>query len=131
MFVSKDLAERYTLNTDDLSLTCKENRKAALTVGRDDVAQAWSMAEMIAASMLEMEHGDDDMFSAGQQPFSKNLLESLIFHFAKIYDIQTAAMLCCVFGRHCLPLDQLYRTSSSSGSKSVSQSVSIIKFLFF
>lgn len=119
LYVSKDLAERYLINTDDLVGMCKVNRKAALSIGRDDVAQAWSMAEMISLGIMEMEHGDD---VAGQQPFSKNLLESLIFHFAKIHDVQTAAMLCCAFGRHCP--DQLYRTSSSSGSKSVSQSVS-------
>lgn len=124
MFVSKELAERYVINTENVLDMCRKNRQIALTLGdRDDVAQAWSMAEMIATGLHEMESSDDDMF-AGQNPFSKNLLESLIFHFAtKVHDIQTAAMLCCAFGRHCPPPDQLYRTSSS-GSKSVSQSVS-------
>lgn len=122
MFVSRELADKYVINTENLLDMCRRNRQIALSLGgRDDVAHAWSMAEMIAAGLTDGD-GADDMF-AGQNPFSKNLLESLIFHFAKIHDIQTAAMLCCAFGRHCPPPDQLYRTSSS-GSKSVSQSVS-------
>lgn len=123
MFVSKELAEKYVINTENLLDMCKRNRQIALSLGgRDDVAHAWSMAEMIAVGLADVESADDDMF-AGQNPFSKNLLESLIVHFAKIHDIQTAAMLCCAFGKHCPPPEQLYRTSSS-GSKSVSQSVS-------
>lgn len=125
MFVSRELAEQYVIATESSLLDmCKQNRESAMAVGRDDVAHAWSMAEMIAAGLGELESAPDEDMFAGQNPFSKNLLESLIFHFAKIHDIQTAAMLCCAFGRHCPPQDQLYRTSSS-GSKSVSQSVSI------
>ena len=47
-----------------------------------------------------------------------------ILHFAQNYDIQTAAMLCCAFGRHCPPYE-MSRTSSMS-SKSMSQSVSTL-----
>lgn len=130
MFVSKELALSYVINTDDPLEMCKQNRQIALSVGRDDVAHAWSMGEMIAAGLSELEAADEDMF-AGQNPFSKKMLESLIMHFAKIHDVQTAAMLCCAFSRHCPPMDQLYRTSSSgSGSKSVTQSVSKGGFLF-
>lgn len=125
IFVSKELAQRYVINTENLLEMCKQNREIALAVGgREDVAHAWQMAEMIAAGLSELDCAEEDMF-AGQNPFSRNLLESLIFHFVKIHDVQTAAMLCCAFGRHCPPPDQLYRTSSS-GSKSVSQSVSIV-----
>lgn len=125
MFVSKELAEQYVINTDNVLEMCKENHRVAVAVGgRPDVAHAWSMAEMVAGGLNELESAEDDML-AGQNPFSKNLLESLICHFVKIHDIQTAAMLCCAFGRHCPPQDQLYRTSSS-GSKSVTQSVSLL-----
>lgn len=123
MYVSRELAEQYVLNTDSLVDMCQQNRKIAISVGRDDVAHAWSMAEMIAGGLNDLESASEEDMFAGQNPFSKNLLESLIFHFAKMHDIQTAAMLCCAFGRHCPPQDQLCRTSSS-GSKSVSQSVS-------
>lgn len=51
-----------------------------------------------------------------------------ISHFARIYDIQTAAMLCCAFGRHCPSLYELSRSSSSS-SKSVNQSVCMHLFV--
>lgn len=33
--------------------------------------------------------------------FSSNLIQSMIFTSLKNFDVQTAAMLCCVFGRHC------------------------------
>lgn len=45
-----------------------------------------------------------------------------ILHFAQHHDIQTAAMLCCAFGRHCPP-NELSRSSSLS-SKSIIHSVS-------
>lgn len=45
-----------------------------------------------------------------------------ILHFAQHHDIQTAAMLCCAFGRHCPPYE-LSRSSSLS-SKSIVHSVS-------
>lgn len=48
-----------------------------------------------------------------------------ISYFAQNSDVQTAALLCCAFGRHCPPMNDLSRTSSLSG-KSINQSVSSI-----
>lgn len=46
-----------------------------------------------------------------------------ISHFAQKCDIQTAAMLCCAFGRHCPSNAEISRSSSLSG-KSLNGSVS-------
>ncbi|XP_055599327.1 GATOR complex protein Wdr59-like [Uranotaenia lowii] len=119
LYVSKELAENYIINTTNLAGMCRHNREVAEKTGRPDLVQCWSLAEMIAQPGTDFETDDDMMCS--QNPFAKSLLESLISHFAKIFDIQTAAMLCCAFGRHCPSLYELSRSSSSS-SKSVNQS---------
>ncbi|XP_059613286.1 GATOR complex protein Wdr59 isoform X2 [Phlebotomus argentipes] len=120
LHVSRELAERYVINTDNVAEMCKTNRMIAEEHGRSDLVQCWSLAEMISTPVMDVET-DEDMFYS-QNPFSRNLLESLILHFAKSRDIQTAAMLCCTFGRHCPPSEM--SRSSSSSSKSISQSPS-------
>ncbi|XP_055690509.1 GATOR complex protein Wdr59 isoform X2 [Lutzomyia longipalpis] len=120
LHVSRELAEKYVINTDNLAEMCKINKMVAEEHGRSDLVQCWSLAEMIATPVVDVET-DEDMFYS-QNPFSRNLLESLILHFAKNRDVQTAAMLCCAFGRHCPPSEM--SRSSSSGSKSISQSPS-------
>ncbi|GAB0090407.1 GATOR complex protein Wdr59 [Sergentomyia squamirostris] len=116
--VSRELAEKYVINTDNVAEMCKINKMIAEEHGRSDLVQCWSLAEMITTPVMDVE-SDEDMFNS-QNPFSRNLLESLILHYAKSRDVQTAAMLACAFGRHC-PSSELLR-SSSSGSKSISQS---------
>ncbi|XP_053694110.1 GATOR complex protein Wdr59 isoform X1 [Sabethes cyaneus] len=119
LYVSKELAENYIINTSNVSVMCRHNKQVAEKYGRPDLVQCWSLAEMIAQPNTDFDT-DDDMLCS-QNPFAKSLLESLINHFAKIYDIQTAAMLCCAFGRHCPSAFELSRSSSSS-SKSANQS---------
>lgn len=55
---------------------CRHNRLAAERVGRSDLVQCWTLAEMIATPLLNMD-SDEDYFSYSQNPFGKNLLESL------------------------------------------------------
>ncbi|XP_001870851.2 GATOR complex protein Wdr59 isoform X1 [Culex quinquefasciatus] len=126
LYVSRELAENYIINTSDVAGMCRHNREVAERCGgRPDLVQCWSLAEMIAApatsTVVAADFDTDDDMLCAQNPFAKSLLESLINHFARIYDIQTAAMLCCAFGRHCPSLYELSRSSSSS-SKSVNQS---------
>uniref|UniRef100_A0A182QNN6 RWD domain-containing protein n=1 Tax=Anopheles farauti TaxID=69004 RepID=A0A182QNN6_9DIPT len=121
LYVSRDLAENYIINTTNVAEMCRHNRAAAEKYGRPDLVQCWSLAEMIAQPSTDFET-DDDMLCA-QNPFAKSLLESLIHHFARIHDVQTAAMLCCAFGRHCPSALELSMSSSSS-SKSINQSPS-------
>ncbi|XP_058057378.1 GATOR complex protein Wdr59 [Anopheles bellator] len=119
LYVSRELAESYVISTTNVAEMCRQNRAAAERCGRLDLVQCWSLAEMIAQPGTDFEP-DDDMLCA-QNPFAKSLLESLILHFARIHDIQTAAMLCCAFGRHCPSALELSMSSSSS-SKSINQS---------
>ncbi|XP_058820049.1 GATOR complex protein Wdr59 isoform X1 [Topomyia yanbarensis] len=119
LYVSKELAENYIINTINVAEMCHHNKQVAEKYGRPDLVQCWSLAEMIAQPNTDFDT-DDDMLCS-QNPFAKSLLESLINHFANIYDIQTAAMLCCAFGRHCPSMYEISRSSSSS-SKSINQS---------
>lgn len=69
LLISKELAEKNIIDTNNVAEMCRHNRLVAEEVGRSDLIQCWSLAEMIATLPLNM---DSD-----QNPFGKNLLESL------------------------------------------------------
>lgn len=75
LHVSRELAEKYVINTDNVAEMCKINKMVAEEHGRTDLVQCWSLAEMIATPIMDGET-DEDMFNS-QNPFSRNLLESL------------------------------------------------------
>lgn len=54
---------------------CKHNKLVAQQLGFADIAQTWSLAELLASSSSDLE-SDEDMFF-NQIPFPKNTLESL------------------------------------------------------
>lgn len=76
--VSRELAEKYIILPNNVPEMCRHNRTIADEYGRQDLVQCWSLAETIATSTNDESSstGDDEMFSS-QNPFAKNLLESL------------------------------------------------------
>lgn len=76
LLVSKELAEKYIIDTNNLTKMCRHNRLVAERVGRSDLVQCWSLCEMIATPLLQID-SDEDYSSYSQNPFGKNLLESL------------------------------------------------------
>lgn len=76
--VSRELAEKYVILPNNVPEMCRHNRRIADEHGRQDLVQCWSLAEMVASSTGDESSstGDDEMFSS-QNPFAKNLLESL------------------------------------------------------
>ncbi|XP_076318578.1 WD repeat domain 59 isoform X2 [Tachypleus tridentatus] len=96
MPISTVLAQHYVLGGDTESV-CKKNASVAAEFGRKDLVQVWQLAALIASSELFPSSDPDDGVPWSQHPFGRQLLQSLINHFIKIHDIQTAAMLCCVF----------------------------------
>jgi WD repeat-containing protein 59 len=74
--VSRELAERYVIDPSNVPEMCRLNRVIAEECGRQDLVQCWCLAEMVASSSGDECSGDDEMFSS-QNPFAKNLLESL------------------------------------------------------
>ncbi|KAF5288970.1 hypothetical protein FQA39_LY03849 [Lamprigera yunnana] len=89
--VNRHLAEKYILD-GDVTRICKHNARMAELVGRWDLVQAWTLAGLVIKSQ-ELE---EDML---EHPFGNQLLQSLITHYANHSDLQTAAMLSCVFGK--------------------------------
>lgn len=75
LFVSRDLAEHYVIDSKDAAAMCRHNRRVAERFGYAHVAKSWSLAELIATSATELE-ADDDVFCS-QIPFPKNCLEKM------------------------------------------------------
>ncbi|KAG5668330.1 hypothetical protein PVAND_016273 [Polypedilum vanderplanki] len=123
LMVSRELAENYVIIPTNLPRMCRKNREVAEEFGRADLVQTWSIAETIALALAssDFELSDDEMFSS-PNPFAKTFLEALINHYAKLGDVQTAAMLCVTFGRYYQEISS--RTSSFSTKSNTSQSVS-------
>ncbi|XP_048402391.1 GATOR complex protein WDR59 isoform X3 [Stegostoma tigrinum] len=103
--VHKSLGELYILNVNDIQDTCQKNAAAALSVGRRDLVQVWSLAAVATDSFLSP-HSDPDVETPwARHPFGRQLLESLLTHYSTIHDVQTLAMLCSVFEAQSRPQD--------------------------
>lgn len=74
-YINRDLAENYIIDSKNVAEMCRHNRQVALQFGFADIAQCWSLAELVATSAQELET-DEDMFF-NQIPFPKNILESM------------------------------------------------------
>lgn len=99
--VQRELAEKYVLDWRDVPSMCRRNAAVAASVaGRKDLVQTWLLAASAATPASAPHHDchDPDDFPWQHHPFAKQMIQSLISHYAQLSDIQTAAMLCCVFG---------------------------------
>lgn len=78
LMISKELAELYVISPSNISNMCRHNREIAEELGRNDLVQAWSIAETVALAMTnsDFELTDDEMF-AGPNPFGRSFLEAL------------------------------------------------------
>ncbi|KAL8194685.1 UNVERIFIED_CONTAM: GATOR complex protein wdr59 [Gekko kuhli] len=95
--VHKSLGEMYILNVADIQETCQKNAASAVTVGRRDLLQVWSLAT-VATDLCLGPNSDPDLETPwAQHPFGRQLLESLVAHYCQLHDVQTLAMLCSVF----------------------------------
>ncbi|XP_030758273.1 GATOR complex protein WDR59 isoform X2 [Sitophilus oryzae] len=91
--INKQLAEDYILE-GDIATICKYNAGAAAVVGRKDLVQAWTLAELVLG---ERRADEDRLWSS--HPCGNKLIVSLIRHYALQSDLQMAAMLCCIYGK--------------------------------
>lgn len=55
---------------------CRYNKEIAQQFGFPEIAQCWSLAEIVATSCNDTESESDDMVF-NQIPFPKNIIESL------------------------------------------------------
>jgi len=104
--VHRELAEKYRLRGRDTADACLYNAGVALSSGRKDLAQVWQLAALAAATpplplplASHWSENDEDSPSAwAAHPFGRSMIEALVQHYAAQSDVQTAAMLSCMFG---------------------------------
>ncbi|KAL1124371.1 hypothetical protein AAG570_001000 [Ranatra chinensis] len=110
--IQRDLAEKYVLDSTDVPGMCQKNSAIAGNLGRKDLAQAWSLAALAATPPTT---DLDEDFPWAFHPLSIGMIHSLISHYAKQSDIQTAAMLCCAFGTKCESNESLKNKNLTKG----------------
>ncbi|XP_064466934.1 GATOR2 complex protein WDR59-like isoform X2 [Ornithodoros turicata] len=99
MPINQTLAQNYILDSADPAGACTKNAGYAAGVGRNDLVQVWSLAAFIASPHLSHDKQNPNVgIPWARRAFGRKMLESVIDHYLKRYDIQTVAMLCCIFG---------------------------------
>ncbi|OQR73707.1 WD repeat-containing protein 59-like [Tropilaelaps mercedesae] len=98
--VCYQLASKYKLNVADPLDACRHNLEVAKECRRSDLVQVWTLAAQIIESQMQQQRG---AVAGSELPwpmhvFGRQLVEHLIDRYLRLYDIQTVAMLCCVFG---------------------------------
>ncbi|XP_071035553.1 GATOR2 complex protein WDR59 isoform X2 [Parasteatoda tepidariorum] len=97
MAINVNLAQNYVFGSQDITSICSKNAAMAAKEGCRDLVQVWSLASLIStSSLLNVTDSENDVPWA-KHPFGRKMLQSLIFHYANHYDVQTAAMLAAVF----------------------------------
>ncbi|XP_030059494.1 GATOR2 complex protein WDR59 [Microcaecilia unicolor] len=127
--VHKSLGELYILNMNEIQETCQRNAASALTVGRRDLVQVWSLAAVATDIGLSPKWDPDLETPWAQHPFGRQLLESLLVHYCQLHDVQTLAMLCSVFEAQ--PQSQGYVHSSVPFPQRSSNSISHSRYPSF
>ncbi|XP_074600263.1 WD repeat domain 59 isoform X2 [Brevipalpus obovatus] len=119
---SKILAEKWIFDYKDRVSMCKKNANQSLEANRKDLHLTWTLASLSAdpispssdstniaasasASDLAPTFTEHNTFLEapwGAHPFGRKMIQSLIdFYLKTLGDIQTAAMLCCLFSNRC------------------------------
>ncbi|XP_042204351.1 GATOR complex protein WDR59-like isoform X3 [Homarus americanus] len=107
---SKDLGSSYVLDENDVVGTCTRNRDVAAAVGRKDLVQVWSLAAATASLGPGLGTNTSEYTDSPwtHHPFARKLINSILDHYLTLNDVQTATMLCCVFGTKTEPQSTAY-----------------------
>lgn len=99
--INKDLASKYELDTTNVFTTCLKNAWITNGFKRKDLVQTWSLAAYACYTNCNVKNkvtsSVDLINSWKNHPFTMQMIDSLISHYAGHSDFQTAALLCCVF----------------------------------
>lgn len=119
--VNRQLGENYSVDVNNIEAMCEHNKKEAAAVGRKDLVRLWSMISITCDPMLSPSSNPDDGMPWAVRPFGRPLFESLIEYYMKIHDVQTLAMICCVFWDKkitlpSIPSSQMIKKSASKVS---------------
>jgi hypothetical protein len=95
--VSKVLAENYRLDITDIPGTCDHNANVAIKVGRGDLIQVWQLIGHMSHKNLQSPPNANQGPPWAICPFGRPLVTKMLNHYAKMRDVQTMAMICCMF----------------------------------
>ncbi|XP_041375687.1 GATOR complex protein WDR59-like isoform X2 [Gigantopelta aegis] len=112
--VNRQLAENYILDLYDIPKMCSHNAAAAAAVGRKDLSQIWSQVSVMSSKELLADDDPDKGPPWASLQFGRPLLKDILDHYTSLFDVQTLAMLCCVFWQKDDSPKPSQRTSSKS-----------------
>ncbi|GFS03768.1 WD repeat-containing protein 59 [Elysia marginata] len=95
--VSRDLAERYKLDLNDVQGTCEHNAGVARELSRMDLAQVWQLVGIMSDPSIQPVPNADRGPPFAYSAFGRPLLKRIMEHYGRMRDVQTMAMLCCIF----------------------------------
>ena len=117
---SKELAPLYRVPSApgprQLEEVCVYNAEMARQVGRDDLADIWSVLSLSASGCSLKTEAMASPWA--MNPFGGRMVEDMVRHFVKIRDVQTAAVISAVFGNRCQDNGGLVRVPRKKNSKS-------------
>ena len=96
---SEELGGQYVL-LDNPQKTCEENSRLAAQAGRSDLEKMWRVCARIASAVNQENIGSDYLqhhTAWTHHPMGRPMLTSIIDHYVKQLDFQTAAMVTCTF----------------------------------
>ncbi|PFX34828.1 WD repeat-containing protein 59 [Stylophora pistillata] len=102
MPIHQSLGQAYTLEGKKITEICKKNLAAAMTTGRKDLVQTWSLLSSVLDKKLAPTDSMDETPWA-LHPFGRKMIKSLMDYYLGIRDIQMLGMLACVLAHPSLP----------------------------
>lgn len=102
MPIHQSLGQAYTLEGKKITEICKKNLAAAMTTGRKDLVQTWSLLSSVLDNKLAPTDSMDESPWA-LHPFGRKMIKSLMDYYLRIRDIQMLGMLACVLAHPSLP----------------------------
>ncbi|XP_059167957.1 GATOR complex protein WDR59-like isoform X9 [Physella acuta] len=119
--ISKFLAQNYKLDLDDIHGTCEHNSNVAKKLGRKDLVMVWEQVDQMTKPCLQPSLDISKGMPWAYTPFGRQILKKMLDHYNKIKDVQTMAMLCCVFWDKEKPRKDLSALMASSSSQKTSE----------
>ncbi|XP_021358259.1 WD repeat-containing protein 59-like isoform X8 [Mizuhopecten yessoensis] len=95
--INKNLGTHYRIDLNDIPAMCRHNAAQAAGVGRKDLVQLWNLVTLMSDKRLAPSSNPDDGSPWGRHPFGRQLLKHMMDFYSSLHDVQTLAMLCCVF----------------------------------
>ncbi|RKP25696.1 hypothetical protein SYNPS1DRAFT_22387 [Syncephalis pseudoplumigaleata] len=103
------LAARYKLSGEHPAEVALENAEVARSLGRHDLCHMWTLASLILEDTLRADESKSPRrLRWGLHPLGRQLVQNLLDYLARLGDIQTLAMFCCIFAEPFPPMPSMH-----------------------